>query len=174
MLSLEALRVPVGKNLSAACFLYYCPPMSEASVAPIPTEDERTLALLAHVLQIVSGWLGPLIILLVRRQSRFVSFHALQVLLLQLASLILTVFLFVSGFCIVIFFSMTARSHVPSPAPLLMPLFLLGWFGVWIAIVVMGIVYGMRANQGEWAEYPVLGSLARKFLKIEPDRPARL
>ncbi|MGA9509258.1 MAG: DUF4870 domain-containing protein [Candidatus Sulfotelmatobacter sp.] len=41
------------------------------------------MATLAHVLQLVGGWIAPLVIFLVKRNSRFVSFHALQALLLQ-------------------------------------------------------------------------------------------
>jgi len=29
-------------------------------------------------------------------------------------------------------------------------------------------VYGIKAGNGEWAEYPVLGRLARRWLKIGP------
>jgi uncharacterized membrane protein len=47
------------------------------------TPDERTMGTLAHVLQLVGGFIAPLIIFLVKRDSRFVSFHALQALLLQ-------------------------------------------------------------------------------------------
>ena len=49
----------------------------------IVTSDERTMGTLAHVLQLVGGWIAPLVIFLVKRNSRFVSFHALQALLLQ-------------------------------------------------------------------------------------------
>jgi uncharacterized protein len=144
--------------------------MSASAPVPVsPAQDERTLALLAHILQIVAGWLGPLIILLVRRESRFVTFHALQVLFLQLARLALMI---VVGVCFFFGFVLSVvmpRSHVPSPLPFLFfPTFMLAWFGPWIVVVVMGIVYGVRANQGEWAEYPVVGALARHILHIGP------
>jgi hypothetical protein len=41
------------------------------------TQDERTMATLAHVLQMVGWWIAPLVIFLTHRKSRFVSFHAL-------------------------------------------------------------------------------------------------
>jgi len=44
----------------------------------IPTQDEKTFALLAHVLGIFSGFIAPLVFFLVKRDSKFVSFHALQ------------------------------------------------------------------------------------------------
>jgi uncharacterized membrane protein len=143
--------------------------MSSAAIPLLPNQDERTLALLAHILQIVAGWLGPLIILLVRRDSRFVSFHALQVLLLQLAHLALMVAFFIGGFFLFFLFALVPHSTVPSPFPFLFfPVFMLAWFGPWVAIVVAAIVYGVKANQGEWAEYPVVGSLARKLLQLGP------
>ena len=48
-----------------------------------PTQDERTRAVLAHALQVGGSWIAPLIILIIRHQSKFVAFHALQALLLQ-------------------------------------------------------------------------------------------
>jgi hypothetical protein len=40
------------------------------------TQDERTMAVLAHVLQLVGGWIAPLIIFFAKRQSRFGSLAA--------------------------------------------------------------------------------------------------
>ena len=48
------------------------------------------MAVLAHVLQLIGGWIAPLVIFLVKRQSRFISFHALQVLLFEGVVIILT------------------------------------------------------------------------------------
>jgi uncharacterized membrane protein len=39
----------------------------------------------------------------------------------------------------------------------------------WVVVLILAIVYGIKAGRGEWAEYPVLGRLARKILKIGPD-----
>jgi len=36
------------------------------------------------------------------------------------------------------------------------------------AMVVVAIVYGVKAGRGEWAEYPFLGRLARRILKLGP------
>jgi hypothetical protein len=35
-------------------------------------------------------------------------------------------------------------------------------------MVVIAIVYGVKAGRGEWAEYPFLGRLARRILKLRP------
>jgi hypothetical protein len=42
--------------------------MSDMAMLPEPTPDEKTMATLAQVLQIVGSWLAPLIIYLVRRE----------------------------------------------------------------------------------------------------------
>src|SRR4029077_7799133 len=43
-----------------------------------PTEDERTMAMLAHLLMAFTGFIGPLVIFCVKQNSRFVKFHSLQ------------------------------------------------------------------------------------------------
>jgi len=44
----------------------------------------------------------------------------------------------------------------------------LGFMGLWAGMLAIAVVYGIRAGRGEWAEYPLLGPLSRKILKIEP------
>lgn len=142
-----------------------------------PSSDERTMATLAHVLQLVGWWIAPLIILLVKRDSRFVSFHALQALLLQV------VYMFVWGVGMVAWIVLilaTVAQHSGSqnaPPPLVLFIFPLFWLvamGLWVAMLVIAIVYGIRAGRGEWAEYPVIGRIARQFLKIAPGGSAIL
>ena len=57
--------------------------MDQPGAPAVPTSDEETLAMLAHVLQIFTWWIGPLVIYLAKRDSKFVSFHAMQTLLWQ-------------------------------------------------------------------------------------------
>jgi uncharacterized membrane protein len=132
------------------------------------------MAMLAQVLQIVLGWIAPLIIFLIRRQSRFVSFHALQALLLQILHVI-AVMLFIVGFFIVmgltIFHSVsTGQTKVEPPIGifLMFPFLWLFLVATNITILVAAIVYCIKASRGEWAEYPVLGKWARHMLKIGP------
>jgi len=137
-----------------------------------PSQDERTMATLAHVLQLVGWWIAPLVIFLVKRESRFTSFHALQALLLQIFQVILMVAFMVLWF--VIMFSMvlqhpTAKdTHPPVGFFLLFPLIWLVFMGYWAGLITIAVVYGIKAGRGEWAEYPLLGRLARKLLKIGP------
>src|SRR5258707_15535413 len=46
-----------------------------------PTEDERTMAMLAHLLMAFTGFIGPLVIFCVKQNSGFVRFHSLQALI---------------------------------------------------------------------------------------------
>ncbi|HYM78568.1 MAG TPA: DUF4870 domain-containing protein [Candidatus Dormibacteraeota bacterium] len=137
------------------------------------TSDERTMATLAHVLQLVGGWIAPLIIFLVKRDSRFVSFHALQALLLQGLYFLLIMILMAGIFAAVlagVAFHQPADQHrsLPPAFVLIFPIFWLGMMGWWVLVLVVAIVYGIKAGRGEWAEYPLIGRLARHILKIGP------
>ena len=139
------------------------------------TQDERTMAVLAHVLQLVGGWIAPLVIFFLRRQSRFVTFHALQVLLFQGVCLFLTMFVMAGVFIAValgIFAGGWTLPHGASDAPplflLLFGIFWLGFAVFWAVKLLLVIIYGVKAGRGEWAEYPILGRFARHILSIGP------
>ncbi len=134
------------------------------------TQDERTMATLAHALQVVGWWIAPLIIFLVQRKSRFVSFHALQALLLQI------LYLFVMGGFMVLWFGLffltmaqgqADKSTPPIALLVVMPLIWLTFMAAWISMLVVAIVYAIKAGRGEWANYPVLGRMARRMLEIK-------
>ena len=55
--------------------------------------------------------------------------------------------------------------------PLVLAVFAAFWLAfvlIWFVKLLLAIVYGVKAGQGEWAEYPVLGRYARKILNLEP------
>jgi uncharacterized membrane protein len=139
---------------------------------PVPTLDERTMAILAHMLQIVGLWIAPLIIFVAKRNSKFVSFHALQALLLQVLYLFLMILGMVFCFGVIIMTAIAAHASGGDASPpeffAFMPLLWLNFMGIWFAMVVIAIVYGVKAGRGEWAEYPYLGRLARNILKLGP------
>jgi hypothetical protein len=56
----------------------------------------------------------------------------------------------------------------PPAFMIFMPMLWLDWMCIWGAMVVIAIVYGVKAGRGEWAEYPYLGQLARNILKLGP------
>jgi uncharacterized protein len=133
----------------------------------LPTNDEKTFALLAHVLAIFSGFIAPLIFFLVKRDSKFVSFHALQSLAWHIIYFIL-----VFGGMIVLFVSLIFNRGFPAAngAP---PVAFFGIFGFvwlfamggWVVNLILGIVYGIKANKGEWAQFPLIGGwILRKLV----------
>jgi len=136
------------------------------------TPDERTMATLAHALQLVGSWIAPLIIFLIRRRSRFVSFHALQALLLQIIHTIILLIMMTLWFTTIftIVFHQTGGKPPEFPPALLVfvPLVWLGFMGLWIGTLIIAILYAIKAGRGEWADYPIIGKFARRILKMEP------
>jgi uncharacterized membrane protein len=138
------------------------------------TSEERTMAVLAHILQLVGGWIAPLVIFFVKRQSRFVSFHALQVLLFEALCILFTMLVMggvFAGILLGIAAGNLPAEHGSRLPPLFFTFFVVFWLGfvlLWFLRLLLAIVYGVRAGRGEWAEYPVLGRLARKILNIGP------
>jgi len=130
------------------------------------------MATLAHALQLVGSWIAPLIIFLIRRRSRFVSFHALQALLLQIIHTIILLIMMTLWFTTIftIVFHQTGGKPPEFPPALLVfvPLVWLGFMGLWIGTLIIAILYAIKAGRGEWADYPVLGKLARRILKMDP------
>ena len=126
-----------------------------------PTHDERTFALLVYVLGIFSGFLAPLIFFIVKRDSKYVSFHALQ----SLAWHIIYFAVFF-GAMIVLFISIFVSVGLSSTNNAKPPLAFFGLFGfVWLIGIggalfnmVLGIVYAVKANKGEWAPMPLIGN----------------
>jgi uncharacterized protein len=146
---------------------------------PAPTQDERTMAFLAHLLQVFTGFIAPLVIYCIKQDSRFVKFHALQSLIWQLCYMALFFVLM-----IVFFFSIFATAfgavtggHSPSGPPpafiFVFPLFWLFWMLGWAANLILGIIYGIKANRGEWAAYPVIGNWCMPKLAPGPGGPSQ-
>jgi uncharacterized membrane protein len=50
----------------------------------------------------------------------------------------------------------------------LFPLIWLVFMAMWVGTLTIAILYAIKAGRGEWADYPLIGKLARKMLKMEP------
>lgn len=97
-----------------------------------PTSDEKTMALLAHVLTLVAGFLAPLVIYLVKKdESSFVTAHAKESLNFQI-----TVFLAI----IVLFVTIIGAALVVV---------------VGIVTLVLVIIATIKASEGKLYKYPV-------------------
>ena len=109
------------------------PPAGEIS------KDDKTMAMVAWLLGIISYFAGPLVIYLIKKdQSKFVAFHALQAM----------------WFGVVAFVAVMVLTGVTCGIGIIL----------WLAPLVIDIVWGLKANKGEWAELPVVGDWARKGL----------
>ena len=100
------------------------------------SQDQRTMALLAHILGIFTGFLGSLIIWLVNKdnpEKSFVTDQAKEALNFQITVFIAIVISWILAFVLI--------------GLLLMPL-------VGIANLVLCIIAGIKANNGESYRYP--------------------
>jgi len=97
----------------------------------IPTSDEKTLAILSHILTVVFPILAPLIIYLVKKdESKFVAFHAKESLNFQITVMIIIIGLFITIIGI-----------------------LFAWV-VGIAALVFVIMATIKASEGKLYKYP--------------------
>ena len=96
-----------------------------------PTSDEKTLALLAHLLTVFSSFIAPLVIYLVKKdESPFVAAHAKESLNFQISVFIICVALFLT----------------------IIGIFLLWLVGILSLVLV--IVATIRASEGKLYRYP--------------------
>jgi len=103
--------------------------------SPSNSGDQKTMAVLAQVLGLITGFVGPLVIYLINgEKDAFVRHHAAESLNFQLTLLIGYVVSFVLVFVIV--------------GIILLPV-----------LIVLGIVFpiiaAIAANKGEWYRYPI-------------------
>ena len=110
------------------------------------------MSIVAWVLNVALTIVGPAIVYaLYSSRSKFVAFHAMQSLLLGAA-------ITVVGLVGMAFSFVTFGLGVVLVAPLMV---LLG-----IADIVVSILIGVRAANGEWAEAPVVGKIARRIVGV--------
>ena len=126
-----------------------------------PAEDERTMAMLAHLLSAFTGIIGPLVIFCVKQNSRFARFHSLQALIwhaVYLAIIFIFMAIFFAGMMASIIHNPPQpHSQTPPTFVFFFPLIWLAFMGGWVVNVILGVVYAIKANRGEWATYPVFG-----------------
>ena len=127
------------------------PPELQAANA---TKDDRTLAMIGHLLGLV-GFLGPLILYLVKKDgaSKFVIFHIKQSLFYQLAVLVV-MFVLVIGSVIL------AAATAGAAGCVCFPIMGLAGLGALVYLVVGAI----QVNGGKDFEYYFIGPWVRKSL----------
>src|ERR1700759_4785479 len=104
-----SLPVPPPYPPASALPANWQQPVDAAAV----TKDEFTMAMLAPLLQVFSGFIGPLIIFIVKKDSKFVKYHSLQGLLWQAAYVLIGI-----GAMVIFFiFMFSTIAHTPPGAP---------------------------------------------------------
>lgn len=103
----------------------------EQPIVP-PTSDEKTMAILSHILTLVAGFIPPLIIYLIKKdESKFASEHAKESLNFQIT---------VTLACIVLFITIIG--------------ILLIWIVVILALILV-IIATIKASEGKMYRYPL-------------------
>lgn len=136
------------------------------SALPEPTQDERTMALMAHLLQIFTGFFGPLVIYFLRRQSRFVAFHSLQAVFWQL---LVTAVTFVGVLLILVTILVGSPQGSGPPSGGVLAVFVVFWLamvGLSLLNLVVAVYFTVKASKGEWAENPLVAGWARRAAGI--------
>lgn len=117
-------------------------------------KDSNIVALLAYL-----GLFIAILVYLLRKEDRFVRFHALQAILLDL--LYMAVFLIVWVVYAVSFLGMfvSFAAGFPLPLPFILFPLIFGLVGVFLLFKLF-LMY--KAYKQEWYKLPILGNLAEK------------
>lgn len=100
-----------------------------------PTQDEKTMAMIVHFGAILTGFIAPLVVYLMKKdESKYLAYQSLQALYFTLA-------------CFV--------------ASIVLSVVLIGLF-IWPVAVVFNIIAGIKVSNGQHYEYPVVGKMARQ------------
>ena len=108
--------------------------------------EERGLAAVAHLSGLagyiipLGGILVPIIIWIVKSESRTISTIAKQALLLNVIVWILGIALL-----------------IPFLTVILIPIAIVGWFGLGLVAIVLPIVGAVKASDGVYYRYPLVG-----------------
>ena len=117
----------------------YASPVT-ASDPLVVSDDDRTMGMLIHLLAMLTGIVGVLILWLIKKdQSRFIDYHGKEALNFQLTLLLIVVASMAVG--IVTFFGIF----------LAIPFVWLMGMGAF----VLEIIACIAANRGEWHRYPL-------------------
>lgn len=139
-------------------------PSYSTTSAPLSASDERTWAMLAHLtvlINLFTAILGPvaafIIYLMFKDRSRYVAYHAMQSLVLQLIVWV------GGGFIIGAAWAIAGILSVFVIGLLLMPVACLLSFIPLIA-PIYGIVAAVKTSQGEDFQYWLIGDMVRGTL----------
>jgi uncharacterized Tic20 family protein len=136
----------------------------------VPSNDERLLALLAHLSVLFGGIILPIVIWAVQKdKSQFVRFHSLQAVFYHVAYIaLLVIFIFALVFFVLAFgagFGVLSAGHHSDPGAfpvfiiLMTSIFYLGIFIVVFAFIGYGVYVAVKAYGGSYIKIPVIGNI---------------
>jgi len=100
-----------------------------------PTSDEKTMAMLSHILTLVAGFIPPLVIWLVKKdESKFVAENAKESLNFMITLFIAYIVAFILMFILIGFLLITL---------------------IWVAQLIFVIMATIKTNEGKIYRYPV-------------------
>jgi len=142
--------------------------MEQQAEQSLPSQDERMLAMFAHLSMFFGSLIIPLIFWAINKdKSRFVSFHSLQALFFHLAYTVVLVFLviFVAVIGVLAGLIVPGESGPPHIGALQIIVILalgvivIGFIFVSIALAVINAV---AAYKGGMKKYPIIGNMVYK------------
>lgn len=122
------------------------PPNGHNQEAPyVPNDDERLMGMLIHLLNLLTGFIGPLILWLIKKdESRFIDHHGKEALNFAISLLIYST-------CLVALFIVVGVLTLGIGFLVLMPLF----FAFGVAVWIFEILACVQAYQGSWYHFPL-------------------
>jgi len=116
-----------------------------------PTKEEKTLAMLAHLLTIFFGFIPGLVIWLIKKdQSRFAGENAFQAMIFSIGVFVAMIALSILS---------VALQFIPAIGQILGCVFCIVYLGVIVYAIVLLIQGAMKANAGMIFKYPLTGDL---------------
>lgn len=128
-------------------------PSLSASGLPAVADDEKTMAMIAHLCSLVFPVIGPAIIWFLKKDSSpFIAYHAIQAIIAQVIfGITISILSFVLNIGLAIFATIT-----------------FGLGGICFPIVCLailpifgGIPWALKAKNGEWTGYPGIAGIGR-------------
>ena len=111
-----------------------------------PSDDEKLFGLISWIIPII----GSIIVILLKKESKFALFHAKQALVVHVAFLVLYIVTGIGGFVLTFLIGLGFL------------LWLLDLLFLLVQIVIA--VYGaFMAYQGKWLKLPIVSDIAQKF-----------
>ncbi|HXE73192.1 MAG TPA: DUF4870 domain-containing protein [Candidatus Nitrosotenuis sp.] len=129
------------------------PETAEPSPPALPSQEDRLLAILCHVGYVVLPILLPLILFLVKKDSRFVKDNARQALVFQ-------ALMGLAWFALMLVSAIASRLTMGLAGLAMLPLFGL----LLLAGLILSIVAILKAHAGEVYQYPLTSRLAEQYL----------